>query len=413
MLSTFKIKNFKSIVDAQINFAFDEGKAPNGYKESSMLTFLEPKKKCRYVPCFAVYGANASGKTNIIRALSTFKILITNRIENLYMPNKLNSKFNTTFFELSFFVRAKKYTYGLEYNEQSIVHEYLKCDESKIYEIHQQCADFSGIVQKSYTAQRMEEVLNVECRDVNKLQKITFLNRLATNYSGLSEQVADVYKEILFNIEIYPFNSMPFSFGLDKLAASSADNFADIKRAFLKITELLQKLDIDIKRMDLKRNVQKIPNPAGMSVISKDDIYSYHSDINGNDVIFNFMEESEGTQVLAGLLGLFLSALEGGKVLIIDELERSLHPLLLIEIIKLFKDKRYNKSSAQLIFTAHNTDILDRDLLRLSEIAIVRKTLSQGTTVRKISSFEGIRNVTNFRKQYLNGAFSGIPHAYI
>jgi AAA15 family ATPase/GTPase len=79
----------------------------------------------------------------------------------------------------------------------------------------------------------------------------------------------------------------------------------------------------------------------------------------------------------------------------------------------MFKDKRYNKRNAQLVFTAHNTDILDVDVLRISEVAIVRKNIKEGTSLRSLSSFEGIRNVTNFRKQYLSGAFSGIPHSYI
>ena len=99
--------------------------------------------------------------------------------------------------------------------------------------------------------------------------------------------------------------------------------------------------------------------------------------------------------------------------MIIDELEKSLHPLILTEIIRLFKDKRYNTNNAHLIFTAHNSDILDEDLLRVSEIAIVKKTLEKGTTLCRVAEFGGVRNVSNFRKQYLQGSFSGIPHPYI
>lgn len=100
-----------------------------------------------------------------------------------------------------------------------------------------------------------------------------------------------------------------------------------------------------------------------------------------------------------------MSVLNKGGLLVIDELERSLHPLLLVEIIRLFKDKQYNMHNAQLIFTAHNTDILDNDLLRVSEIDIVRKTLKDGTKLRNIAEFQSIRNVSNFRKQYLQGVF--------
>jgi AAA15 family ATPase/GTPase len=87
--------------------------------------------------------------------------------------------------------------------------------------------------------------------------------------------------------------------------------------------------------------------------------------------------------------------------------------LLLVELVKLFKDKRYNKANAQLIFTAHNTNIMDDELLRKSEIGIITKTLAKGSVLQRVSDFEGVRNVTNFRKQYLQGTFSGIPFPYI
>ena len=80
----------------------------------------------------------------------------------------------------------------------------------------------------------------------------------------------------------------------------------------------------------------------------------------------------------------------------------------------LFKKRRHNPKGAQLIFTTHNTDILDDSILRVSEIAMVRKTTANGTLVRRLvdakNDGEDIRNVTNFRKQYLAGFYSGVPH---
>jgi hypothetical protein len=80
----------------------------------------------------------------------------------------------------------------------------------------------------------------------------------------------------------------------------------------------------------------------------------------------------------------------------------------------MFKSKRYNQSCAQIVFSTHCTDILDNAILRLGEVAIVRKTPSTGTLVRRLIDFKenglDVRNVTNFRKQYLDGFYSGIPH---
>jgi AAA15 family ATPase/GTPase len=127
----------------------------------------------------------------------------------------------------------------------------------------------------------------------------------------------------------------------------------------------------------------------------------------------DFDDESEGTKRLVCLLGVMLSALEQGHVLVVDELDNSIHPMLFVELVRLFKEKRYNSHNAQLIFTTHNTDIMDRDLMRISEIAIVGKNSKRGTTIARISDFEGIENVTKFRKLYLQGRFSGIPYPYI
>lgn len=96
-----------------------------------------------------------------------------------------------------------------------------------------------------------------------------------------------------------------------------------------------------------------------------------------------------------------------GGVLLVDELERSLHPLLVREVVLQFKKRRLNPKGAQLIITTHSTDLLDDSILRLSKIALVRKTTANSTMIRRLvevkKAGEDIRNVTNFRKQYLAG----------
>ena len=201
---------------------------------------------------------------------------------------------------------------------------------------------------------------------------------------------------------MYSDNNFPFSFGLDRLANTNTE--VDTQKAFENIVTILRKLDIDITRMEYKEDT------LGKMAT---EINSYHEDVLGNEVQFNFNEESLGTQRVACLLGIVLTALRRGNILVIDELGNSLHPYLFAEIVRMFKDRRYNTSNAQLIFTTHNTDIMEQDMMRVSEIGIVNRTLKRGTVFKRISDFEGVRNVTNFRKQYLDGTFSGIPHSYI
>ncbi len=123
MLSSIKIKNFKSIVDLKVDFSYAET-APSGYKDSEILHFLpsnSSNRKKRIAPVMMFYGANASGKSNILEVIQTLKDIVLmglNRAFYLsYKPNKLKSNLNNeTFFEIEFFVKNKKYKYTLAYN---------------------------------------------------------------------------------------------------------------------------------------------------------------------------------------------------------------------------------------------------------------------------------------------------------
>lgn len=423
MLSSFIIKNFKSILDLKVNFSYAEGKAPNGYKELDTIPFLNATAKDKIIPCLSIYGANASGKTNIIKALFNLKEVVKEGIKGKFYPNRLNRKFTHTFFEINFYVNKILYSYTLQYDDKEIINETLLRKNKIIFGIQPNLFDFSNIITKTYDDKKLREIFDVECRNTEKQQRVTFLNKIASNYPGLNKDISEVFDYLLNKIEVYPQNRFPMAFGMDKLVESN--NAKEINDAFDKIVIMLRKLDIDISRMSFERTLVDIQHPEEWienvaEIIQNknnelfiNNVYSYHKDTNGEEVKFKFQEESEGTQIVAGILGIFLSVLSRGGVLVIDELEKSLHPLILTEIIRLFKDRRYNVQNAQLIFTAHNTDILDDDLLRVSEIAIVRKTLKQGSILRRIAEFDGVRNVSNFRRQYLQGSFSGIPHPYI
>jgi len=423
MLSYFRIQNYRSILDMTVDFRFAEGKAPNGYRELETFPFLEVKTH-RVVPCLAFYGANASGKTNIIKAFESFQeIVVTGLDTNSYNPNKLNRQHNTTVFELSFISQGKNLLYYLEFNKAEIIEETLRLDDELIFSISKNLRNFENIVSDTYTTVKLKEIYTVECSDIHKKHTRSFLSVIGRGYSGLNEEISEAFNYITNRIEIHQSNQISFSMGLNRLAESYDSEL--IEKAFVTIVSFLKKLDIDINRMDLNRNIVKRGKDFQISnvydailnrtdnTLYADSIHSYHTDINGNEIEFDFHDESDGTQRLSSLLGVFLSVLKKGNIVIIDELECSLHSLLLIELIKLFKDKRYNKKNAQLVFTAHNTDIMDDELLRMSEIGIIHKTLKEGSTQHRISDFDGIRNVNNFRKQYLQGNFSGIPFPYI
>lgn len=428
MIKSFTVQNFKSILDLTLDFSYSEGKAPNGYEEMETLPFLElvknKKKPIRLVPCMALYGANAAGKSNIIYALYTLKTIIYNGIEILYTPNKLNYKYETTTFILEIYIKNILYKYELQYNNTTILKEILLVDNKKIYSINNGILEAKKIITTTYDTKKLKEIYQVECCNADKMQQKTFLHIIAKNYAGLNKFIYDFAAYINLNVTILGHPDFPVIAGLDMLEKYCGQ---DKQQAFNNIVNILRKFDFDITKMKFEEeliaeNIRDGLNKQNINgeLFVRDNklytnkIYSYHKDINNNEVEFDFRkEESLGTNILAGLLGPILATLHLGSVLCIDELERSIHPLVLREIIKMFKSKRYNKNNAQLIFTAHNTDILDDDILRVSEICFTSKNIEDGTVIRKASSFKGIRNVNNFRKKYLHGEFAAIPYPYI
>lgn len=421
MLLSFHVKNCRSILDLTIPMTYAERKAPNGYRQMELLPFLE-ENEVRTIPCLAIYGANASGKSNIVKAFASLVRIIRDRYNpKTLSPNKLHPHDDITSFTLEFLRDGRKFQYSLEVDGMEIVNERLVENGEPVFSIANRTTLFAALATDVYPSKKLDTIFSVECLDQQRQFRTPFLSVVGKNYAGLNDSMTVAYGFITNNLEVYSDNNFPFSFGLDKLANTNTD--IDTQKAFEDIVTILRKFDIDITRMEYKKDelgkeVKAFPGSKyevsiSNKMITATEINSYHEDVFGNEIQFNFNEESLGTQRIACLLGIVLTALRKGNILVIDELGNSLHPYLFAEIVKMFKDRRYNTANAQLIFTTHNTDIMEQDMMRVSEIGIVNRTLKRGTVFKRISDFEGVRNVTNFRKQYLDGTFSGIPHSYI
>jgi len=444
MIRSFEIRNFKSILDLRIDLTFNEGKAPPRTSESETLPFLETgdAKINRYTPVLAIYGANASGKSNLVEAFQCFCTLLRQGVaNNLYKPNKLNRKYNSCTFKITLEIKKRRLVYEMVYDANRILLEALSEQSASaqrppktLFRIEnggpEPEIDVDAVASAAYPAQRLKEAVRVECSNADGNMTRPFLWCLVRSFGGLFPLASDVWKEIQERLHIFNRNEFFLSQGVDLLAGSDSDE--ERNKAIEKIVVLLKKFDFGIQNISLSRQHLpkadfKLPREGGdflpaegciykddEKTILVDEFTSRHLDTNGQLVPFKFMlEESDGTKVIAGLLGIALWALENGKTIIIDELDRSLHPFVLISLIRLFKSRRYNQSNAQIIFTLHDPTLLDEHHMRISEVAIVNKTLKGGTTCKRICDFEGARNVSNFRKQYLEGVFSGIPYPYI
>lgn len=437
MLETFEIRNFRSILDLKVDFRYGESAAPRHYQESETWPFLQTRngKIGRFVPVLAIYGANASGKSNIINAFLNFNRILVKGLSGCYHPNKLNGRYDNAAYAAVAQVGEKRYRYEIKYDEKCLRGERLILlgkvpqEDRVLYSIEGEAHSYDGVVTEGYDFERMETAVRIECTNSDGLLVRPFLLCLARTFPGLTDFAPKLVEEFVQHMQISNRNEFFISQGVDLLAQFNTPEAR--QTAMAKIVKILRKFDFGVRDMTLDR--QKIskqqalfPGVGAMHIKPTavmqdagdawivDEFKLVHEDVSGQLKSLDYAtEESDGTKVVAALIGVCLWALETGKMLFVDELDRSLHPFILVSLIRLFKSKRYNKTNAQLVFTAHDATPLEDELLRVSEVGIVDKTLEQGTCFNRISDFDDVRNVTNFRKQYLSGAYSGIPFPYI
>lgn len=427
MLTSIHIQNYKSILDETISLKYREGKAPGEYQNMSLSPFWEDSCKNKLAPVLMLVGANASGKSNLLKAVDCFIRVLRDGIRGHFFPNKLNRKFNTTLFEVFFDVGGEFFSYLVEYNDKTIIKELLLRKKEILISVFNGKLKHCIFTQKGYDITDMAQVLAVECMDGNN-QIRAFLPKLSGKYPGLNEKLTLIYKALCRKIDYLNGNDLPPTLGLD-MAAETGKR----KELQAKITKLIKQFDIDIESFsvststvnldssaDLKKEIKKYKPTVGRIQKTADGVRNEMSfiraqvkDTEGNSVDFDFNEElSQGTKRLFGLLGVLLMVLERGDVLFIDELDETLHPFIVQKIIEMFKDPDYNiTKKAQLICTVQNPLVMEN--LRKSEIAFVQKSLQKGTCLLPLAEFERVRNTTDFVKQYLEGRFSAVPSPYL
>lgn len=421
-IETFHIQNFRSISDLLVDFSYQERQAPRNYRSSDQWVFLEDPNGKRLIPCLAVFGANASGKSNIVQALAVFCQMILEvrhpSAQMRYQPNRLLHPDTETQFTLVFSDAKHRYSYSLAYADDGIHCEILTIDQTVFYQIDSHGLKTDHLATDFYTEVKLREILKVECAFDGSISQTPFLRCLAHGYSGLNEDVNQVFKSIqsmlVFGMEFKP---IMLKTAIDLLAAEkgfSREEAIDL------LVNYVRDLDGAIHHIYFKdtlfgnQSSTRIEHVAPTSHYPQ--IISVHKNAQGEDVEFHFLQdESEGTQRLFVLIAFILIALERGAPLFADEMERSLHPILMREILTFFKKKRLNPNGAQLFFTTHMTDILDDTILRRTEVALLVKSLRQGTTIEKLWDLcqepdNHVKNLSNFRENYLRGYYRGIPY---
>lgn len=164
MLSYFTIKNYKSIQHLSLDLSFAEAKAPQGYRDMTMLPFLQEKGSPRIVPCLGLFGANGSGKSTVMEAFGLLQSIIANSLPgHPYSPNRLaRTQPESTSFELGFFFKGCSYQYHLAYNQERIIEERLVANEEVVFSYAGEDHGFSALTTDVYTTAKLEEIFSVQ-----------------------------------------------------------------------------------------------------------------------------------------------------------------------------------------------------------------------------------------------------------
>jgi hypothetical protein len=413
MLLRFGVENFLSIRDYQeIKFTA----AP--ITDEPTLTLSEQGVSESILPVIAIYGANASGKSNVIGALDYLATCVISshtreaksKFPQPYFALDENSAKRPTRVDCDFVIEGTRYHYGFAAGDDRVIEEWLYAwpkgrRQLWFHRSDAKSIDFgNSLLGKNKTIEALTRP--------NSL----FLSAAAQNNH---EQLAPVYRYFREKLDFaseHPESHLPDYMVEERSRAQIVDflRFADVGLLDAKIEEInspeeVAKFLVDISDA-LKRRFPDAPASV-LNFTSGEHVKRLslgHAAAAGSPVYLNLGQESRGTIQLLRLLGPAFGALDEANLLIVDELDASLHPLLAIKFVTLFSSQATNKSGAQLLFTTHDTNLLSDNVLRRDEIWFTEKDDTGATHIYPLTDIK-TRKTDDIRKGYMQGRFGAIP----
>lgn len=414
MLIEFSIENYRSIkekVTLSLVSSSDKSLDNNLIRN----TVLKNENLLRSA---AITGPNASGKTNVLLAINFLNKLVIMSNKNQkgdeidVSPFRLdeNCVSKPSRFEVIFIKDNVKYIYGVAVTTEKVVEEYLY-----YYPKGRKAIIFTRDINRDpiyifNTDHKKQKFISTKILDnVLYLSGATQLNYDKTTvafdwFNDILQVIGSTDNSGLKHFTVEMLNKDEGMKALIMKGLSEADlGIGDI-------SALIKDVSIDELPSDFPDELKHLAVKGDLKTVS---IKSIHKgiDVNGNEqkVSFEFEDESEGTKRMFSLIGPWIEALINGHVLIIDELETQLHHKLSTFLVKLFNNPTQNKNNAQLIFTTHNTNLLDQDLLRRDQIWFTEKNPEFGSTdLYSLVEFSP-RNDKNIQRGYLAGRYGALP----
>ena len=395
MLCQFTVKNYKSIRD---EITFDMQAAAISEHKERIIKDVDGEL---YLPVSAIYGPNGGGKSNVLAALHTLVAKILRPLyatedneERAFLQKRIivepfafsECKNEPTEFELFFRTDLAEYRYILHVKRDVVVYESLdrvKLEtgrRSALFTRDENGAELKGAFAKLKVSEDLSKTL-------------TLLSYLGIAYKG-NAVVKDVLNWFEYGVDFLNYGNPIQEL---RMAISTSE---DVKHLML---DMIQEMDLDIVdfRVEEKEN-------------DRIEVFTKHL-VDDVETELSLSDESSGTKKLFGLLPFIAASLLDGTVLVIDELDAKIHPVLLRHIIMMFNDMAINKHKAQLIFTSHDLSTMNNDVFRRDEIWFVAKGKAQNSQLYSLVEFKdskgsSVRNDEKYDKRYLEGRYGADPY---
>lgn len=412
MLIEFKVGNFRSIREAQ-TFSM----VASAQKELLQnVNILEMGVDFPLLSSAVIYGPNAAGKSNLIKALAFMRNFIVNSAKESQYSEKIpvksflfdeESRDKPTTFEITFSHERVRYQYSFELDQNQVMEEILLAYPSG--KAQQWFARRYNKKTKKYDFSFSKLFLG----DKKKIAELTRPNVLfLSNAVALNnEQLRPVWAWFQEGLLLLPASrEFPLHKSITYLETPKRKN--EVIRYLNVADPTILDILLDVK--EFSEDDLPIDAPQELKDIIKKDLTGKRgvkiNFFHKGDASLTFDEESDGTKKFLGLSGYWIDALEEGKIVIVDELDSSLHSLAVKFLISLFADPKINKKHAQLIFTTHDTSLLnDDEIFRRDQVWFVEKDKTHATQLYPLLEFSPRKNEA-IGKGYLQGRYGALPY---
>ena len=351
-------------------------------------------------PVTAFYGANASGKSNIIKILNEIVSSLLNRMDkkpssDFYQPFALSEEAlnKPSLIEIDFSVEAKRYILSMTFDKEGILSENL--------------VEYAQKTKNILYKREKDKLVKTDKKIISKFDTV------------LTETSLEKRKDLLV-LDILDTRGLAYIHKIfEALKEITKTTFANIIATYLNIDDLAEKLYNSPKLLSQVIAFIKYADlgVVGLKVLKNEPqsankyrILFEHKGKDGKLYDMPMNSESTGTNQFAKYLVTFIPSLLEGGIFVVDELEENLHPMMLAKLVEMFNVPNINKGRAQLIFTTHDTSILKSDILKRDEIWFVEKNEEGCSEVYPLTEFKAIREGFNYEKGYLEGRFGAIPY---